>query len=260
MRVIRGANQLKHYLNSNDCSSGCLADTGFLYAASYTDDRVYPQAVEAFELLEEFDIPIFANVISRMEFVDLIFRKQLTLGALQIFKELKATPTHEDLFNFLKKIRDEDTSHKRHRRSYKIGEKQLKKLRQKLELALGSTGWKAFCSKYAGAMLKNEWQIMEEELGLHFVEVLEGQTSDIITEPLKWIDMVQTMGDLGIRGPDAMILNLFTSSNLPLLITADKDFEFKDSDDKSNLGKTILILEESTDQASRLRIAESEDL
>ncbi|MBK9322382.1 MAG: hypothetical protein IPM97_05420 [Bdellovibrionaceae bacterium] len=109
-------------------------------------------------------------------------------------------------------------------------------------------------------MLKNEWQIMEEELGLHFVEVLEGQTSDIITEPLKWIDMVQTMGDLGIRGPDAMILNLFTSSNLPLLITADKDFEFKDSDDKSNLGKTILILEESTDQASRLRIAESEDL
>jgi hypothetical protein len=109
-------------------------------------------------------------------------------------------------------------------------------------------------------MLKNEWQIMEEELGLHFIEVLEGQTSDIITEPLKWIDMVQTMGDLGIRGPDAMIINLFTSSNLPLLITADKDFEFKNSDDVSTFGKTILILEESPDQTGKLRIADNEEL
>lgn len=259
MHIIKGATQLKHYLNNNDCS-GCLADTGFLYAASYTDDRVYHQALEAFALLEECDIPIYANVISRMEFVDLIFRKQLTLGALQVFKELKATAEHEDLFNFLKKIRDDNTSHKRNRQSYKIGEKQLKKLRQKLEFTFGSKGWKAFCSKYAGTMLKNEWQIMEEELGLHFIEVLEGQTSDIITEPLKWIDMVQTMGDLGIRGPDAMIINLFTSSNLPLLITADKDFEFKNSDDVSTFGKTILILEESPDQTGKLRIADNEEL
>lgn len=259
MPIIRGATQFKDYLRSNDCSAGCLADTGFLYAASYTDDRVYQQAIEAFDLLEEFEIPIYANVISRMEFVDLIFRKQLTLGALQTFKDMKSNSTHEGLFNFLKKIRDDDTSHKRNKQSLKIGEKRLKKLRQKLEQASGPTGWKKFCATYAGSMLKNEWQIIEEELGLHFVEVLEGQTSDIIIQPLRWSDMVNTMGDMGIRGPDAMILNLFISSNLPLMITADKDFEFEESDNLLPQGKTILILEEISDLVGKLSLVESDD-
>ncbi|MFN8791693.1 MAG: hypothetical protein ACK5Y2_09605 [Bdellovibrionales bacterium] len=259
MQIIRGANQFKEYLRSNDWSAGCLADTGFLYAASYADDRVYQQAIQAFDLLEEFDVPIYANVISRMEFVDLIFRKQLTLGALQTFKDMKSNSIHAELFNFLKKVRDDDTSHKRNKQSFKIGEKRLKKLRQKLEQALGPTGWKRFCATCAGSMLKNEWQIMEEEFGLHFVEVLEGQTSDIIVQPLRWIDMVNTMGDMGIRGPDAMILNLFISSNLPVLITADKDYEFEDSDDPATQGKTILILEEMSDLVGELSLVESDD-
>lgn len=60
-------------------------------------------------------------------------------------------------------------------------------------------------------------------MGLNFVEVLEGGRSDVIAEPLHWSDMVEVIGEQGIRGPDAMIANLFLKSRLSLLITTDKE-------------------------------------
>ena len=115
--------------------SGILADTGFLYAASDTDDRLFKQALEVFELLEEFKTRIYANVISRMEFVDLIFRKQITIGAVETFQNMNTETTHKVLFNLLKSIRDENTAQRKDNQSYKIPEGRLKKLREQIELS-----------------------------------------------------------------------------------------------------------------------------
>jgi hypothetical protein len=93
-------------------------------------------------------------------------------------------------------------------------------------------------------MLFNEWQIFEQELGLNFVEVLEGGTCDVLVKPLHWIDMVRIMGEQGIRGPDAMIANLFLKSRFRLLITADKDIALSFSDDDpEHEYKTILYID-----------------
>lgn len=231
-------------MDNTDCSIGCLADTGFLYGVSDTQDRVYRPALEVFEIFEEKNIPIYTNVIGRMEFVDLVFRKLLTLGAVKTFSGMISQPAHKSLYDFLKKIRDEDTASRKSNQSYKIGENQLKRLRKKLEESVGEIGWKSFCAKHAGQMLLNEWKILEEDLGLHFIEALEGQTTELITIPLHWSDMVQTMGELGVRGPDAMIVNFFKSSALPLLITTDKDFNFSDIDDGLMPDKAVFILDE----------------
>lgn len=245
MEILRGIAELNKFIKKTDCSIGCLADTGFLYGVSDIDDRFYKQALEVFEVFEEQDIPIHTNVIGRMEFVDLVFRKQLTIGAISLFESMSPQTEHKNLFDFLKKIRDDNTAAKRSNQSYKIGENQLKKLRAKIENSAGAAGWKSFCSKYAGQMLLNEWKILEEELGLYFIEALEGQITDLIPTPLHWSDMIQTMGELGIRGPDAMIINLFKASALPLLITTDKDFNFTDIDDGLLDGKAVLILDGS---------------
>jgi hypothetical protein len=245
MQILRGIDQLNIFLNQIDCSVGCLADTGFLYGASYTDDRVYHEALDVFLILEEKSIPIHTNVVGRMEFVDLVFRKQLTLGAIKIFSLMNPKTSHKSLYDFLKKIRDDDTAIKKTGQSFKIGEKQLKKLRDKIEESSGESGWRQFCSTYVGEMLTNEWEMLEEDLGLHFIEVMEGQTSVLIPKALYWKDMVKTMGQLGVRGPDAMIINLFQSCILPLLITADKDFEFSNVSDGFLKNKAILILEQS---------------
>lgn len=244
MQIIRGIDQLNEFLSQTDCSDGCLADTGFLYGASDMDDRVYKQALEVFLVLEEQNIPIHTNVVGRMEFIDLVFRKQVTLGAIKVFSAMNSKTAHKSLYDILKSVRDEDTAAKRQGQSYKVGEKRLKNLKKNFIESAGDTGWKSFCSKYVGQMLINEWQILEDDLGLHFLEVMEGQTSPLITQPLHWKDMVHTMGELGVRGPDAMIINLFKASSLNLLITADKDFEFSSADDISLQNKAVLILEE----------------
>jgi hypothetical protein len=113
-----------------------------------------------------------------------------------------------------------------------------------MEKSSGTPKWRQFCAHYAGQLLVNEWKVLEEDLGLYFVEVLEGATSDIIVEPLHWNDMVCTMGEEGIRGPDAMVANLFLKSRLPLLVTNDSDIarSFRE-DDPRHASKTILYLE-----------------
>lgn len=225
MQVLRSLDDLSDYLKNHDSKDGCFADTGFLYAVSYQDDRLHNIASQVLDVLAEHEIPIHANVISRMEFIDLIFRKQITLGALQLFNSLKPTVAPKSLFNLLKDIRDKNTASQRENRSYKINEGQLKRLRKELSQALEIMSWKNFCKTYSGKMLVTEWTIMEEELGLNFVEVMGGGTSEEITSPLHWSDMVNIMGEHGLRGPDAMILNLFSNSKFPLMITTDSDFE-----------------------------------
>jgi hypothetical protein len=77
MKVLKGVEKLSSYLEKHDCRIGCFADTGFLYAVSYQDDRLYNVASQVHDILAEREIAIYTNVISRMEFVDLIFRKQV---------------------------------------------------------------------------------------------------------------------------------------------------------------------------------------
>ena len=241
MRVLRGLDSFKKFIDSS--RSGVLADTDFLYASADTDDRLNDKALEAFEILEELEVPIYVNVISRMEFADLIFRKQLTIGAIETYEKM-GSEDHRDLFNFLKSIRDENTAHRRSGQSYKVAEGRLKKLRAHFE-GVSETAWKVFCGQYAGEKLSNEWKILEEEFGMKFIEVLEGQTSDIIEKPLYWGDMIQVMGREGLRGPDAMITNLFIKSRLPLLITTDADIvkSFGD-DDPDHIEKYVFHLEQ----------------
>lgn len=88
MKVISDIDELVGLLKSNDLKNGCLADTSFLYAVSYDDDKFHDQAIEIFEILAEKGIPIFANVISRLEFIDLLFRKQITYGSIELFNNL----------------------------------------------------------------------------------------------------------------------------------------------------------------------------
>ena len=163
--------------------------------------------------------------------------------AIQTFKDLELNTVHRNLFSLLKNIRDDNTAQLRDGQSYKISEARLKKLRESLKHAVGHTGWKKFCKQFAGNLLLNEWQLQEQELGLYFIEAMEGQTTDIISKPLHWFDMVQIISEEGIRGPDAMISNIFIKSTLPLLITTDKDiaYAFRNENPEYSL-KTILLL------------------
>src|SRR4051812_22309580 len=130
MRILRTAQELSTYLKSTNCKPGCFADTSFLYGVAYRDDRLFEKANDVLDILSENSIPIYANVISRMEFVDLILRKQLTAACVALFDELEPDSDNKELFNLLKNIRDRNTAALRINESYKISETQIKKLRK----------------------------------------------------------------------------------------------------------------------------------
>lgn len=225
MRLLRTDDELGLHLGKSSHVFSCLADTGFLYALAYDDDRLHDAASDILDLLSEQKITIYINVISRMEFIDLIFRKQVTQGVIQQFNDLDSRSRGTTIFNLLKDIRDKDTAARRLGQSYKVDENRLKRLRKSIEQVSSIGTWRNFCRNHLENFLLNEWSLLENELGLKFVEVLEGGTSELIEIPLNWRDMVELMGEQGLRGPDAMILNLFSKSKFPLLITSDSDFE-----------------------------------
>ena len=105
MQILRSVNELSKFLSTSKCQAGCLADTGFLYGLAYKDDRLFELANDVHDLLSEKNVPVYANVISRMEFVDLIFRKQVTIGCVQIFKTSTTHSYGKEIYNILKDIR-----------------------------------------------------------------------------------------------------------------------------------------------------------
>lgn len=242
MQILKTVDELKQFFKKVD-RYDCLADTSFLYALSYDDDQYYKRANEILDLFAENEISIYANVISRMEFVDLIFRKQVTRGCIQLFNSVQSANPGTAIFKLLKNIRDKDTEEKRKNKSYKVTERRLKDLREVIGGSYGISNWKDFCKKFVGSMLASEWSLLEDDLGLNYIGTLEGQSSDLLNAPLKWPDMVQIMGENGVRGPDAMIVNVFMKSKLPLLVTSDRDFEdcFSDPMDQ-RLDKAIYLL------------------
>ncbi|MFN8945124.1 MAG: hypothetical protein ACK5WZ_10940 [Pseudobdellovibrionaceae bacterium] len=243
MKVFRGVAALEKYLTTNRISFGCLADTGFLYALAYKDDRLFDTANDVHDLLVEHKAPIYSNVISRVELIDLIFRKQVTLGCVKLFESATSHSFHKPIYNTLKDIRDKNTASTRNHESYKVDEGRLKKVRKQLVDEYGMTDWSDFCSEFVDEKLLNEWTAVEQELGLNFIEVMEGEKSDLFNHPVRWNDMVELMGKKGLRGPDAMIANLFDKSKFELLITSDSDFKNCFADQlEIPMDKAILVL------------------
>jgi predicted nucleic acid-binding protein len=224
MRVIRSIAELSEYIDQTEFT-GCLADTGFLYAMVYDDDRLYRKANDVLDILSDNAISIFANVVSRMEFIDLIFRKQVTQGVLKLFDSMSPDSKHKILWNLLKNIRDQITGHQKDGLSYKVDEARIKKFRAALAESSDLLKWEDFCSQFIDDKLLNEWKFVEQDLGLNFIEIMDGQTSEYFETPLSWSEMVSLMGKHGLRGPDAMIANLFMKSTFQLLVTNDSDFQ-----------------------------------
>ncbi len=240
MQVLRTLKDLSNFLDANGPDKGCLADTNFLFGLSYKDDRLFERTNDLHDLLVEYEVPIYANVISRMELIDLIFRKQVTDGCVQLFNAATTHSYEKSIYKILKDIRDKDTRGRREQEIYKVDEWRLKQLRKLISNEYGLNDWKDFCAKFVGEMLSNEWTAIEEDLGLNYVEIMEGHVSDLFNAPVNWKDMVETMGNNGLRGPDAMIVNLFSKSNFSVLVTSDSDLESCFSATHTN--KAIMIL------------------
>jgi hypothetical protein len=63
-------------------------------------------------------------------------------------------------------------------------------------------------------------------LGIQFLGTRAIESRDFFERDPEWNEMVQIMGRSGIGSSDAMILNLFVCSRLPLIVTTDEDVAY----------------------------------
>jgi hypothetical protein len=61
------------------------------------------------------------------------------------------------------------------------------------------------------------------DLKLNFLGTREIEEQKFFTSRPKWEEMVSIVGKMGIGSSDAMIINLFLQSTIPIMVTADND-------------------------------------
>lgn len=112
-------------------------------------------------------------------------------------------------------------------RSYKLNEGQLKKSRKFLtHNGTQPEGWSLFCKKYFSEPFKNEVRILEEDLGLNFIDLKEDEIHPMFNDFLSWSSLEDVVADSGLRCFDSMIVNFFSKSKFSALARGDIDFKY----------------------------------
>jgi predicted nucleic acid-binding protein len=204
---------------------GCIVDTNVLFAASFPLDTHNEWAEKVFAQLCALDIPIFTNVNIRSEFIELNRRVLIPECLIDMYSDLSGAldPEIEQSLKSLKTRKDKSAHENK---TFKLGDSDIKKYRYLLEAfhhPSGLNGWELFCNDYFHSYIQNVWEDAISELKIKFLGTRETEKSEFFDKPLDWSKMVDIVGRYGIGSSDAMIVNMFLQSKLPLIITTDRD-------------------------------------
>lgn len=82
-------------------------------------------------------------------------------------------------------------------------------------------GWDLFCRHYLNDKLEPIWPETKKNFDLNFISIRSNDENEFLSRPPRWEQAVSLMGRYGIASSDAMILNMFLCSKIPVLLTAD---------------------------------------
>ncbi len=199
-----------------------FVDTSILFSATYPLDHYNEDAEYSFDILADNSVKVFANVNVRSEFLENHRRVLIAEGLIDLLED--SDENYDGAL--LQKLKSHRTSYRRkveEDKSAKIDPNQIKAFRKLLssyEHADGN-GWELFCKRYLATKFYSIWPAAETIFNLNFLSVRsENENQFLITNP-SWEDTVSLIGRYGIASSDAMILNMFLCSKIPILITAD---------------------------------------
>ncbi len=228
MSCIRGYSEFRSSLSGdNRLRLGLMVDSSVLISATDDADSGNSKATEFLDVVIEEKTPIFCNVVVRSEFLqkhrriilsEVLFefatkadRSKLRPEIARTFdKWLKLAPNNESP---LPKLR--------------LNETPLKEIKRLLMGEIADDGrevWTAICRDLVGTKLGTAWETADDEFGLNFLSTRDPVLSAILPLEPQWEDAVRIIEKVGIGSSDAMILNMFFTSELHAIATS--DFEF----------------------------------
>ncbi len=203
---------------------GVFADTTILFSATYPSDSFNSDSENAFEILAEHAIPAIVSVNVRAEFLENHRRVYIADSLVDFLDDYE-----KDLGGpLLLKLQSHRKSHRKkadEERNTKLDVNQIKVFRSQLSQFnwKDKTGWEILCHDYLKPQLTPAWSSAQSELNLNFISTRSQDRSPFLDCLPIWERAVELMGNYGLASADAMILNMFLCSNIPILLTADHE-------------------------------------
>lgn len=240
--MIASFSKISSFLTKHEII-GCFADTTILFSFSYPLDLHNDDSEAALIPLSESRIPIFTNVNVRAEFLE-NHRKVLIAESLIDFLEEKSFDISGAL---LEKLKAHRTSYRRKvdaEKSAKIDINQIKNFKKLFSSeSLSPDGWEIFCRKYLNGKIELLWPAIQRELNIQFISLRSNDKSPYLHITPNWEQVMGLIGCYGIASSDAMILNMFLCSKIPILITA--DLEMAEVAEKESKGLKMIFVPDS---------------
>ncbi|HWU43886.1 MAG TPA: hypothetical protein VN132_10625 [Bdellovibrio sp.] len=220
---IRGFSELKSFLEKDKSKiKGCLVDTSVLFAASYTPDKYNEECEKPFDELAKRNIPVFTNVSVKHEFLERQ-RRVLVADSLVVFYEIygkKLPPTLE------MKLKSHKTSHQKKADEEKptgLQKQQIDSFSKQLRSISidGRNAWDILCQDLFAPQLLPVWDKAVQEFRIVELKTRTEDASPFILKNPDWDDAVKLMGRYCLGSTDAMIINMFLCSAIPVMLTAD---------------------------------------
>ncbi len=175
----------------------------------------------AFEALGTHGARIFTNVTVRAEFLENHRKVLIAECLIDVLEDLQGELTGL----LLEKLKSHRTSYRNKIEQNKSAKMDINQIRFFCDLlsqreSKYGNGWDLFCQLYLAPKFTPVWEVVTDTLRVNFISLREGK-HPLINAPVSWESAVRIMGNYGISSADAMILNLFLCSCIPLLLTAD---------------------------------------
>jgi hypothetical protein len=203
---------------------GCIVDSNVLFAGSYPSDTYNDWADDVFKTLNCIGISAYTNLNVRSEFLDLHRRVLIPEGLVDFYDDLSET-LEGKIYEKLKYLKRRAKDARDKGRPLKFNDSEVKEYMDILghePRSNGVSGWTVFCQSYFAPYVTDVWEDAVNDLKINFLGSREIESKEFFDKHPSWSNMIKILGDSGIGSADAMILNLFKESKLPLLITADK--------------------------------------
>ena len=233
--IFRTAGRRQHESNPTqftahpDAKRGALVDIdSVLFSVGYPLDLFNEEAEAAFSVLIDQQVPIFSNLNVRLEYLELHRRVLIPECLIDFLKD------REDVLDSVVSLRLKSlrtryrTAHDNGSGQFKLSDKEIKELRTVLSSYRSGDkdAWELFCQDYLQGKIEVVWDQIVEQLGLNFIGLRTHEESSALVEPFSWSAATRLMGQFGIGSVDAMILELFLSSQFQILLTSDRDMAY----------------------------------
>lgn len=220
---VKGFSALAPYLSSGSLNKFCFVDTTVLFAQTYPLDPLHDDVEPIFELMTRTRTSIFTNINVRAEFLENHRRALISECLIDLLEEdgekiemSLAEKLKSHRTSFRKKVADQ--------KSGKMEIQQIKLFRRLLSSCDTPNGnsWEIFCRDRLSGQIERVWDAVEQESSLNLISLRSRDTDLVVAKP-NWRDAVSIIGRHGLASADAMILNMFLCTKIPVLLTADME-------------------------------------